>query len=422
VQYAIIIFLSINVFGWSFLGLGATTQEKPVEVRTVLPMDIGYEKSKAYMYLNEIREAMGLNTLVENSQLSLAAQYHCDYLVANELSSHYESEGLKKFVGVRPLDRSLYAGYNSRFVSENLSTHTYGAQESIDGLFSAIYHRFGFLSQSIDEVGVGVAQEKQKTSNSAFVYVMSNSNITRLCNEKSSTRSGTYYYDICKDTSHRITQKKYLMAERLNKAYNPKIILYPYDRQTQVPPAFYDETPDPLPHHDVSGFPVSIEFNDYYFSKVKLESFRLFNEEGVEIKKVLLMDKENDPHARFTDKQFALFPLKRLEYHTRYRAEVSYRSKEKTEHITWHFTTTKPQEIFHRLEGENIEVHLQKGMNHILYIVPENPQDIWKHIQFPSNVDVVFLDQNTLKITLLTEDLDDFMIISKRHKIHAIVD
>jgi len=421
-QYLIIIFLSLNVYGWNFLGLGTSTQDKTVEVRTVLPMDIGYEKSKAYMYLNEIREAMGLNTLVENSQLSRAAQYHCDYLVANEISSHYESEGLAKFVGVRPLDRSLYAGYNSRFVSENLSTHTYGAQESIDGLFSAIYHRFGFLSQSIDEVGVGVAQEKKKTSNSAFVYVMSNSNITRLCNEKSSTRSGTYYYDICKDTSHRIAQKKYLMAERLNKAYNPKIILYPYDTQTQVPPAFYDESPDPLPQHDVSGFPVSIEFNDYYFTEVTLESFKLFTQNGLEIKEVLLMDKNNDPHARFTNKQFALFPLKRLAYNTAYRAEVSYRTKDKIEQVSWTFTTTKPQEMFHHLEGEDIEVHLQKGISHILYIVPSSPHDIWKHIQFPSDVDVVFLDQNTLKITLLTDDLDDFMIISKRHKIHVIVD
>ena len=86
---------------------------------------------------------------------------------------------------------------------------------------------------------------------------------------------------------------------------------------------------DPLPLYDVSGFPVSIEFNDYYFKKVELLSFKLFDNTDNEVKELLLMDKNNDPHERFTDKQFTLFPLKRLSYNAQYRAEVSYRVKNK---------------------------------------------------------------------------------------------
>jgi len=420
--FLISLILSANVIAWSLFGLGTQTTEKQVEVRTVLPMDIEYEKVIARSHLNSIREAMGLNTLVQNDLLNVAAQAHSDYLVANEESSHYEVAGHKKFVGVQPVDRTLYANYDSMQVSENLSTHTYNAQDSIDGLFSAIYHRFGFLSQSIDEIGVGTAQDKSKTSNSAFVYVMGNSHLERLCHEKNFSGTGKYYYKICKNETHRISEKAFKQAQVSNKRYNPEIIVYPYDGQTDVPPVFYDESPDPLPLYDVSGFPVSIEFNDYYFKKVELLSFKLFDNADNEVKELLLMDKNNDPHERFTDKQFTLFPLKRLSYNAQYRAEVSYRVKNKVQTLSWAFITHKPTEELHTIETKNATVHLSKGKSHILYIVPQNAHDMLKNIQFPTGADIIFLDHNTLKLTVMDEDLDDFKIKSKDRVIHVIMD
>lgn len=420
--FLMVFILSVDIVAWSFLGLGNETKEKEVEVRMVLPMDVEYEKVAARSHLNSIREAMGLNTLVQNDLLNIAAQAHADYLVTNEESSHYEIEGHQKFVGVKPVDRTLYTNYNSTNVSENLSTHTYSAQSSIDGLFSAIYHRFGFLSQSIDEIGVGTAQDKSKTSNSAFVYVMGNSNLDRLCHEKSFSGSGKYYYKICKNEAHRIGEKVFHQAQVANKRYNPKIIVYPYDGQLEVPPAFYDETPDPLPSYDVSGFPVSIEFNDYYFKNIELLTFRLFDSADNEVKELLLMDKESDPHQRFTDKQFALFPLERLAYNAQYRAEVRYKVGRKTETLSWAFNTQKPTEKLHTIQTKNETVHLSKGESHILYVVPQNAHDMLKNIQFPTNVDVVFIDHNTLKLTVTDEDLDDFEIKSKDRLIHVIMD
>jgi len=420
--FLIIFILNVDIVAWSLFGLGTQTKEKEVEVRTVLPMDVEYEKVAARSHLNSIREAMGLNTLLQNDLLNIAAQAHADYLVANEESSHYEIEGHQKFVGVKPVDRTLYANYNSTNVSENLSTHTYSAQSSIDGLFSAIYHRFGFLSQNIDEIGVGAAQDKSKTSNSAFVYVMGNSYLERLCHEKSFSGSGKYYYKVCKNETHRIGEKVFKQAQMSNERYNPEVIVYPYDGQTEVPPVFYDESPDPLPAYDVSGFPVSIEFNDYYFKKVELLSFRLFDNADNEVKELLIMDKENDPHGRFTNKQFALFPLKRLAYNRHYRAEVSYRVHNKTKIVSWAFNTQQPTEELHTIETKSAIVHLSKGKSHILYLVPQNAHDMLKNLQFPTDVDIKFIDHNTLKLTVMNEDLDDFEIKSKDRLIHVIMD
>jgi len=407
---------------WSLFGLGTQTKEQKVEIRTVLPMDVMYEQGDARSHLNSIREAIGLNTLLHNDLLSEAAQAHADYLVANEVSSHYETEGMPKFTGVKPVDRALYANYASSYVSENLSTHTYTAQESIDGLFSAIYHRFGFLALDIDEVGVGVTQDKEKTSNSAFVYVMANSNLERICHEKSFSGHGKYFYKVCKDESHRIGEKVFKNAQIANKRYNPKIVVYPYDGQNEVPPVFYNESPDPLPSYDVSGFPVSVEFNDYYFKKVKLESFKLFDSSNHEVKDILLMDKNNDPNQRFTSLQYALFPLKRLAFDTQYRAEVTYRVKNKEHTLTWAFTTQKPMVELHQVRAKNATVHLDKGKSHILYFPPHDAHDMLKNIQFPTDVDIKFIDHNTLELTVLDEGLDDFTLKTNDRVIHVIID
>ena len=418
----VLFFINVTVFSWEFMGFGNTTQKKEVVIRTVLPMDVAYEKIDARSQLNSIREAMGLNTLVPNDILNNAAQAHADYLVANHASTHYETEGMPKFTGVKPVDRALYANYASSYVSENLSTHTFSAASSIDGLFSAIYHRFGFLALDIDTIGVGVAQEKTKTSNSAFVYVMANNNLERLCHEKSFSRSGKYYYKVCKDETHRVGEKVYTDAQMANKRYNPEIVVYPYDRQSEVPPAFYDESPDPLPDYEVSGFPVSVVFNDYYYKKVKLLSFKLFNHDNKEVNNVLLMDKDNDPHQRFTALQYALFPLKRLAYDTQYRAEISYESKGKVHTFTWAFTTQKPMVELHTIEKKEVTLHLEKGKSHILYFPPHNAHDLLKDIQFPTDVDIKFIDHNTLEITVTDESLDDFSIKSDDRTIHILIE
>jgi len=391
-----------------------------IEERKVLPMDVSFEKSQAYSTLNTIREALHLTRLSPNSVLSEAAQAHADYLVANKETSHYETEGKAYFTGKAPLDRAFHAGYNASQVSENLSTHNADAQSSIDGLFAAIYHRFGFLSPSIDEVGIGTTQDKTDSKNSAFVYVMGNSEFNRVCSFETFRGSGSYNYGICREKAHKIDPKVYKEVLDVNKIQNPKIIVYPYDGQKEVPLAFYNESPDPLPDYDVSGFPISVEFNDHFIKKVKIKDFMLLNENR-ELVKTRSMDKQSDPHIRFTETQFALFPLERLSYDTTYFVEFTYRDGSGDKKISWSFHTKKPREKLHIIRKKEESITIETGKSHLIYFKPLNPHDIVKNVSFPASLDVQFIDNNTLKITVMNEDLESFDIESETRTLHVKV-
>jgi len=399
------VFIVAALLASSFLFLQTTftsaakASPEAVIVKKSLPMDVSYEKSEAYMYLNEIRRAAGMSTLSENEKLASAAQAHADYLVTNNVSEHAEIPGHTGFTGRTPMARALHAGYDASSVSENISTKNHSGKSSVDGLFSAIYHRFGFLDPSIDQLGIGIAEDPDNSEKNAFVYLMGNSELEQLCNMPGFKGSGKYVYNVCKDPRHRIAEKKFRQALNYNKKHNPEIILYPYDGQTEVPPAFYSETPDPLPDYEVSGFPVSVVFNDYFFKKVHVESFKLFSREGKEIESIRFMDRGNDPHRRFTAFQFALFPLERLSYNTQYRAEITYRTGRGTKHLSWSFTTRKLLEKLHIIEGRETTLALDPLRSHILYFRPLGPHDIIDNISFPLNVDIRFLDNHTVKIS-----------------------
>ena len=286
------IVLLLAILFWQLVEHDVTAAPREVVVRKALPMDVSFEKIEARTYLNSIREAMQMQTLMQNDELASAAQAHADYLVLNSESSHDEVKGYKNFTGTKPVDRAFCAGYHSLQVSENLSIKNYNARSSVDGLFSAIYHRFGFLSPDIDEIGVGAAQDGEDSANSAFVYMMGNGELNRLCTTNSFKGVGQYLYRICKESEHRVDKRAFDDALNFTKRNNPKIILYPYDGQDEVPPGFYSEVPDPLPDYEVSGFPVSIEFNDYFFDDVKIYSFELYDEDGGKLSDIRLMNSQ----------------------------------------------------------------------------------------------------------------------------------
>ena len=415
-SFVIGVLVSAAVF-WQLMQV-ENTSTKEVEIRKVLPMDVSYETMEAGSYLNSIRASMNMQHLSENTQLQDAAQAHADYLVVNDESTHDEIEGHRNFTGVRPLQRAFHAGYSSGQVGENLSTKNYSAKSSVDGLLSAIYHRFGFLSPSIDELGIGVTQDKIESSRSAFVYLMGNSESNRLCSEDNFIGSGKYIYSVCKNKKHRIKESAYLHALNYYKKSNPEIILYPYDGQEDVPPAFYEEVPDPLPDYTVSGFPISIEFNDYFYKEVKVHSFKLYVDGADEITNVRHMDSESDPHKHFTSKQYALFPLERLEYDTAYRVELEYKLKNEVELLVWYFHTQRPTETFHRVTQKEQSLSIASSQSHIIYFHPLDGHDIIRNIQFSADVDIVFLDNNTIKLTLKSDKTDDFDIVSKTRRLH----
>lgn len=400
---------------WKLNDADLSLSPKVVIERKVLPMDVSFETIEAESYLNEIRTAMGMQRLSHNANLQSAAKAHAHYLVTNNEDGHEESAGYKNFTAQHAVERAFFFGYDSAMVSENLSTRNHNARRSVDGLFSAIYHRFGFLSLTISEVGVGIAQDESDSAKSAFVYLMGNSDLNTLCRGKSFSGAGKYWKG-CKERSHRIKDKDFTGALNSSKRNNPDIILYPYDGQKEVPPAFYAEIPDPLPEHEVSGFPISVEFNDYFFKEVALISFNIKNETGDSVE-VLLMDSDTDPHQRFTENQFTIFPLERLEYNHTYRAELHYEAKGKNRRITWCFSTKEIKEKLVTIMENSDEITIEAKKSYVIYFQPLHANDLIKDMLFPMDVDVQFLDNNTIKLTVMSEDLDDFEIMSETRKL-----
>ena len=408
-----VVVLVILVAGLAWLWIDQKAEASPHAVRTVTrpPMvNIAHERLEAFTTLNEIRGTLGMSSLQENTALQQAAQAHADYLVRHKISSHFEKSTQKGFTGSAPMDRTLRAGYKARFVGENLSTRSRNGLESLHGLFSAIYHRFGFLNPSFDEVGIGIAQDKKDARNTAFVYLMGNSEIARLCSTRSFHGTGRYVYGVCADTKHRIDAWAYDRARNAIKESNPKILIYPYDGQTDVSPVFYQETPDPLPGYDVSGFPVSVEFNDRFFRKVTLVSFELFEEGGGKMTPVRLLTKGTDPNHKLTRRQFALLPLKRLKYGTTYRAKLVYRHKRKTRTLTWNFTTIHPVETLKTIRKNKTTLTLKAGKGYWLYFEPSDPHDVLGTMRYPGDVYVRFVDRNTMRLVLDPERTRDFEI------------
>ena len=386
------------------------TEHKVIEVKAP-PLDISYEKTMALEYLNTLRQKAGMVPYVPSAILEKAADAHAHYLIANHAQGHYESPSHKGFSGKTPTDRALASGYSVGMITENVSVNVFDYKASIDGLFSAIYHRFGFLDFQSDEIGIGITQNPKDTNQNAYVYDMGIYELNRLCNTKSYNGEGKYVYKVCKDPSHRIAKSAFHEALQIRKSLSKKIVVYPYDNQKDIPPAFYAESPDPLPDYDVSGFPVSIQFNDYYFKHARIKSFQLFDDKGKKITGRIVTS-ANDLNALFTENQFALFPLKRLGYNQRYKVVVTYRADGKNGTMIWHFQTRKLKKPFFVIHKRETHIIIRPHTTYQLYFVPENEHDLLADLIFPADATVKFLDQNTIQLRLDSDNMNDFQLKS----------
>ncbi|GIT97446.1 CAP domain-containing protein [Sulfurovum sp. TSL1] len=352
-------------------------------------------------YLNSIREKSGLIKLKSNKALQNAAASHARYLIQNQQSGHYEKKGHPAYTGSTPSQRVVKAGYPSMFVMENVSINTVGQKKSIENLFSAIYHRLVFLNFDTDEIGYGSSSaNKKRQVKQAYVYNMGASGIAALCRRSFTLTNGTYYMrDICKQSSKMVPQSLFEATKDKVRRKNREIILYPYAEQTDIWPAFYNESPDPLPGYKVSGFPLSVQFNPAYYSHVTLKAFRLYNENGKEIEETRILQENNDPNHILTALEFVLMPLKRLEFDTRYTAVFEAVADGVNVKKHWKFRTSKPEAKIYRVNGNTITLAVEAGTTAVLYMVPDSRNDILHGYRSRGGINASFLDQNTLKVT-----------------------
>lgn len=353
-------------------------------------------------YLNTIREHSGLIKFKTNKALEKASISHARYLIQNQTKSHYEKKGKYAFTGTTPSTRVLKAGYPTAYVMENLSINTKGYIQSIESIFSAIYHRFAFLSFDKNEIGFGsILSKKKRKVNRAYVYNMGNSGIAELCKGSFSMEDGSYYIkNICAQKSKMVPKSFFDEKKDQIRRKNRDIILYPYAGQSDIWPAFYNESPDPLPGYKVSGFPVSVQFNPVFFSDIKLKAFRLYDESGKEIKETKVIQQKNDRNKIFTPFEFALMPLKRLEFNTTYTAHFEAVADGQKVKKRWAFRTTKLKETLYRVTEKKSKLTVEAGATIVLYMVPNSKKDIIHGYRSRGGITVSFIDQNTLKVTL----------------------
>lgn len=338
--------------------------------------------SDAVAYLNEYRRDSGLSALKPNQILSQAAKNHAEYSAQNEYMGHDETAGRAKFSGATPADRALAVGYKSTLVLENIAYKS-DFKEAVDGLFSAIYHRFAFLNLSVDEVGYALAS---KDKFNAFVFEMGNSRLSAFCAKGASdTGAGRFYTNVCADKNLKIKDAKFDNFTGSMKSY----VKFP--DATAVTPYFSGEIPDPFPECKITANPVSIEFNANA-SEVKFKDFEIFKD-GRKIQNLHVITSANDINSKFSSKQFAVFSREVFDFGEQYEAIFSYEQASaqsaqnagaQVKQIKWSFKTKTPQNpYFDARDGEVLGVDADKTYE--IFFRPKDCNDLMTRYSYKAS-------------------------------------
>jgi len=372
------------------------TMERETSPQKLSIINSQKEATDALNYINQLRQGAGLIPFHSNAILNRAAQNHASYLIDNNTYGHNEKPKRKGFTGAFASQRVKHAGYNTHLIIENVSSNNRNYKESVDGLFAAIYHRLAFLDFQGDEIGIAIKQHPYHKVKTAFVYNIGSSALNQLYKE-----------------STKISKEKLHLALNRHKFNNHAIITYPFNQQKDVPPVFYNELPDPLPQYDVSGFPISISFNQARFKEIKLLDFKLFNPKG-EAQKSLTLTSKNDPNRRLDRFSFVLFPLKRLEWNSLYKVIFSAIVDNKPVEKEWFFKTRNYSMPLHKVEDETKTITVKVNQPNIFYFPPKTATDLLHNVRYNANFRMEFIDNNTLKLTALKKSaLTKYLNIGK---------
>lgn len=205
--------------------------------------------------------------------------------------------------------------------------------------------------------------------------------------------------------THRLDDKQF------NK--NPRYVKWPAFKAKNVLPVFFDEIPDPLPDLNVSGYPLSLQFNEGKVKKVSVRYFTLDRKTKSghwrRIKKIRELNYITDPEKNFTKHQFAWYPLKRLDWNTDYRASVYAKIDGIEKEIRWRFKTQHVNTPLFKIKPRGKSVTVPEDKWFTLYVVPSKSSNRpmkkinlkWRgSIKVESDI----IDFNTIKIKLENTD------------------
>jgi len=321
-------------------------------------------KELALKTLNEIRVSEGLQPFAYNSNLECSALAHAAYIVKNSVVSHDELAGKLGFTGKTPTDRGNVCGYKST-VFENLTFDSKDMQDALEGLLSAIYHRFTFLTPRINEIGVGTYDDGRQRG---FVFNMGNSKLDEFCREGKSLASGVSVYGFCENKTLSLSKEIY---DKMLNLSETRFVLYPHKTPSAV--LFSGEIPDPYPTCKVTANPLSVEFVD---EDVKMLSFRLFDAKGRERTDTKILSKTTDHNKKLTARQFALFSREVFDFGAKYKASFVYMGSDgQKREIEWNFETMRPSGKYFVVHGGE-KLQLKVGESYTIFLKPRNCNDL----------------------------------------------
>ena len=322
-------------------------------------------EDEGFAYLQTLREKANMLVFKRDNLLDKASYNHANYLKINDTSGHIEDASKPGFTGEKPSDRAKNVGLFSKNIGENVSTGQQNFKDSVDDLFTAIYHRLGFLDVTFDRVGLSNEGTK-------YSYLMSNSLLEDACKNKPSDNRGQL---ICANEKafedDTVNKLKKQTADK-----NPQFIIWPPNNSDDNPPYFYDEYPDPLPNHEVSGNPISITFNEYYHSSPpSLKTFKLLDSNNQEIK-TIFRAKSNAIHKGFLDEySFVLFPDERLNWNSTYKIEYDFSSLKGNIKGISTFKTRKLGEKTYYVKKANATLKVINNQEYTIDLIPLNSND-----------------------------------------------
>ncbi|MCB1724418.1 MAG: CAP domain-containing protein [Gammaproteobacteria bacterium] len=490
--------------------------------------------------VNRLRVQAGLDRLQPDPHLAEAARRHANYLdrhrepgsIAHGVSAHVESAGDSGFSGASPGERAIAAGYAHRQVLENVSMGYADAGSALDGLMSAIYHRFTFLDLFADRLGVAVGEHSRvfelgrsdldavcaappadalmRSPVDCLGHPMRHEHYDALCaalpddalfrpphttacpdgtrldgaymsricaDPPAAARFGGHgryyvpcdngrkiaadwfgracsgrvpgalyaasgsYYELCDapvrvgaewleaycgglpDSARYSESMRYRLpcaaAHELKVEYldaldarrlvgRPELVVWPPDGAADVPPAFFVEDPDPVPDREVTGYPLSLQVNPAYATKVELRRFTLYRVDGddpVEVPQTRLLDHASDPNHVLSAHQYALFPLQRLDWGARYRAVAELSLDGVTRELEWEFTTRGGDVPLLTVAERSQRFVVDRGVKYLLYLPPNTDTELTalstqiEHRR-GTRVSIDAVDANTLSVVV----------------------
>ncbi len=258
------------------------------------PDDASAAQVQAIERTNELRNAIGLWSIAQNSQINVAATAHADYLVNEANEAHDETRTQSPwFTGAKFWDRMEAAGYAGSPFSEVIA-YIGDPVRAVDELIATVYHREPFFDPIALEMGYGGS-----TGANGSADVINFGRAEFLCRE-----------DV--------------------------LVVFPPHNAANVPVS-WDGRESPQPPPPPGGYPSGPIISVHGSSTLVIEEHRILLGDS-ELEHTHLTA-DNDPHGAVGQGTYFLYPHTPLRAQTEYTVVVSGRHGGKPFRLQWSFTT-----------------------------------------------------------------------------------